>query len=514
MPTKAHLNAPPEAPSKTPSNPRKRKGEEDQKILSPPVKKSRVAKQPTTKAKAKIVINNRPSQRLDVYVFGEGSSSELGLGTAKNAIDVKRPRLNPLLASNQVGVVQMACGGMHVAALTHDNKILTWGVNDQGALGRDTTWEGGLKDMDDNDSDDSDKSDSGLNPAESNPTAVPASSFPQDTQFVKLAAGDSHTLALTDDGRVFGWGTFRVSALHQIICFCNRTKDHQSQKNDGVLGFLPNTNVEIQHEPILYPDLKNIVDISSGANHALAIDNKGAVSIWGSGEQNQLGYHIIERTGTKGNKTTLKPQPLRTKIKKYKAIYTGSDHSFAIDMDDHVWSWGVNSFGGTGIRKGAGDDNAVVYNPTMVETLNLDDDTIIHMDGGQHHSIAITQKGKALVWGRVDGYQTGLNMATVPLSSTIQDSNGRPRIVIVPTAIPGVGQATYASAGTDHTILLNELGHAYAWGLSATYQTGLATTDDVQHPTHIDNTAVRGKLLNFSACGGQFSILTSPAEGT
>ena len=215
MPTKA----PVKAPSKAPPNPRKRKSDEDEKT-PPPVKKIRVRKIPTAataQTKAKSVINQRSSQRLDVYVFGEGSSSELGLGTAKTAIDVKRPRLNPLLSANEIGVVHLACGGMHVAALTHDNKILTWGVNDQGALGRNTTWEGGLKDMDDNDSDESDKSDSGLNPAESNPTAVPASSFPEDTQFIKLAAGDSHTLALTDDGHVYGWGTFRVSTSCQPL---------------------------------------------------------------------------------------------------------------------------------------------------------------------------------------------------------------------------------------------------------------------------------------------------------
>ena len=212
MPRKASVKSPAKAPLKAPSNPRKRKNDDDDKI-SPPVKKTRVVKQPRAKAKAQAAINQRPGQRLDVYVFGEGSSSELGLGTAKTAIDVKRPRLNPLLSAQQIGVVQIACGGMHVAALTHDNKILTWGVNDQGALGRKTTWEGGLKDMDDNDSDESDKSDSGLNPAESSPAAVPASSFPEDTQFVKLAAGDSHTLALTDDGYVYGWGTFRVSTL-------------------------------------------------------------------------------------------------------------------------------------------------------------------------------------------------------------------------------------------------------------------------------------------------------------
>ena len=164
-------------------------------------------------ARPKNIINSVPTQLLDVYVFGEGSSSELGLGTAKNAIDVKRPRLNPLLSSKEVGIVFLACGGMHVAALTHDNKILTWGVNDQGALGRDTTWEGGLKDIDGNESDQSEQSDSGLNPLESHPTPVPSSCFPEGTKFVQLSAGDSHTLALTDEGLVYGWGCFRVSTL-------------------------------------------------------------------------------------------------------------------------------------------------------------------------------------------------------------------------------------------------------------------------------------------------------------
>ena len=194
----------------------------DNESSPPPAKKARTeqkapqpkGRKPAAKPKVtkpNVVINTVPSQRLDVYVFGEGSSSELGLGTARNAIDVKRPRLNPLLSANEIGVVHLVCGGMHVAALTHDNQILTWGVNDQGALGRDTAWDGGLKDVDDDKSDESDQSDSGLNPLESIPTAVPASSFPEGTTFVQLSAGDSHTLALTHDGLVYGWGCFRVS---------------------------------------------------------------------------------------------------------------------------------------------------------------------------------------------------------------------------------------------------------------------------------------------------------------
>lgn len=170
-------------------------------------KKARVTKPHAPKPK--VVINEAPKTRLNVYVCGEGSSGELGLGTAKNVIDVKRPRLNQLLAADKVGVVQIAVGGMHCVALTHDNKIFTWGVNDQGALGRDTAWEGGYKDIEDN-SDSDDDDDSGLNPLESTPTAIPASAFPEGTAFVEVAAADSSSFALTDDGQVYGWGTFRV----------------------------------------------------------------------------------------------------------------------------------------------------------------------------------------------------------------------------------------------------------------------------------------------------------------
>lgn len=158
---------------------------------------------------------------MDVYVFGEGTSGELGLGSKKidnkQPIDVKRPRLNENLSASKVGVVQIAVGGMHCAALTYDNKILTWGVNDQGALGRDTQWEGGLKDVDDNvddnssdDSSDSDD-DTGMNPHECTPGLVDPSHFPEGTKFTQVCASDSATFAVTEDGSVWGWGTFRVS---------------------------------------------------------------------------------------------------------------------------------------------------------------------------------------------------------------------------------------------------------------------------------------------------------------
>lgn len=177
-----------------------------------PAKKAKVAE--------KVIVNQPPPPtKLDVFVCGAGDSGELGLGTAKNAINVKRPRLNPNLAANTVGVVQIAAGGMHVVALTHDNKVLTWGVNDQGALGRDTTWEGGLKEMgaESDDSESESDDDAGLNPRESTPTEIPQDKFPAGTVFTQVAAGDSCSFALTDEGLVYGWGTFRVSVPWRFI---------------------------------------------------------------------------------------------------------------------------------------------------------------------------------------------------------------------------------------------------------------------------------------------------------
>jgi regulator of chromosome condensation len=104
---------------------------------------------------------------------------------------------------------------MHCAALTHDNKILTWGVNDTGALGRRTgaakVKEIAPKDGSDSDSDE-DEDDDYLNPTESEPREVNPKYFPEGTKFASLAASDSATFAVTTEGLVYGWGVFRVSS--------------------------------------------------------------------------------------------------------------------------------------------------------------------------------------------------------------------------------------------------------------------------------------------------------------
>lgn len=155
-------------------------------------------------------LNQVPTQVLAVFPFGNGENCELGLGP--NTTEALIPSVNAYLhagsgSSSKARVVQIACGGMHTVVLTSENAIVTWGVNDNGALGRDTEWDGVYRDEK---QESSDEDEGELNPHESTPTAIPTSSFPPGTRFVQVSAGDSCSFALTNDGVVYGWGTFRV----------------------------------------------------------------------------------------------------------------------------------------------------------------------------------------------------------------------------------------------------------------------------------------------------------------
>jgi Regulator of chromosome condensation (RCC1) repeat len=198
-------------------------------------------KAPTAKKlKTKIVINYAPVERQDVYVFGTGDAGELGLGSEKGQQSVKRPRLNPLLAADKIGVVSQSVGGMHTAVLTHDNKILTWGVNDTGALGRDTEWDGGYRDMDDDS--DSDDSETNINPRESMPTEVDMSALPEGIVWTQITCTDSATFALTNDGFVYGWGTFRVSFFSLQVHLCSTNISPRTTKVHLVSVQTPKSN--------------------------------------------------------------------------------------------------------------------------------------------------------------------------------------------------------------------------------------------------------------------------------
>ncbi|CAJ2502504.1 Uu.00g098980.m01.CDS01 [Anthostomella pinea] len=460
--------------------------DEEEKVAPPRAKKQkqthkRAAPAPTTASKsaAPPTINKRPTQTLDIFVFGDGSFGELGLGNKKIGKDspsnVKLPRLNHKLPAKEVGVVQVACGGMHAIALTKDNKVLTWGVNDEKALGRETNWDGEEEDDDD---------DAGLDPTESNPGEVDLSAWSKTHQFVQVAATNSASFVLTDVGTVLGWGTFRDS--------------------NGVFGF--SEDVMLQVTPIKVSGLSNITALAAGSNHMLALDKSGAIFTWGSGDQYQLGRKPVSRHN--GPRATLLPAVCGRFTKAHHAVQiaAGSYHSFYIDNHKRVWSWGLNNFAQTGHIDAGGKDNAIVPSPKIVQSLK--DRDIVHIDGGEHHSVACSANGEALTWGRLDSHQLGLAVTSFTEDNTIFDEGDRPRILFEPTVIPDL-TASFVVSCSDTNIAVSPKGEAYGWGFSSNRQTGLGTREDVEVPKLIQSPDVDGKKLVWAGLGGQYGMVAA-----
>jgi regulator of chromosome condensation len=259
---------------------------------------------------------------------------------------------------------------------------------------------------------------------------------------------------------------------------------------------------------MLIPNLKNIVQISSGADFALALDKNGDVYGWGNGQQDQLGRRLVDRR----RHESLLPTRMALPKRKIVHVFAGSNHAFAIDKDKNVWAWGLNNFAQTGINIDVGESGGTVTAPTKVSSFHGVDMKLLA--GGSHHSIGVAVDGKCYVWGRMDSHQMGIAMSSLPLNDpqkVLVDEREKPRILLEPTPIPDL-LFSHAAAGSDHNVAITVDGKAYSWGFSTTYQCGQGDVDEVPVATLIDNTALRNKKMVWAGAGGQYSVFAANLE--
>ena len=120
------------------------------------------------------------SESGDLLMCGAGGDGRLGLGDEG---DRRTPTLiDPALLGHDA-VLMVDCGAEHTVVLTEaGGRVLTFGAGENGQLGH-GDWQRRML-----------------------PTQVPAAWF-NDERIVMVAAGGWHTTALSEEGRVFTWGS-------------------------------------------------------------------------------------------------------------------------------------------------------------------------------------------------------------------------------------------------------------------------------------------------------------------
>ncbi|MBM4055222.1 MAG: RCC1 repeat- and reductase domain-containing protein [Planctomycetes bacterium] len=278
----------------------------------------------------------------EVWAWGENDDGQLGDNSTNESdtpLKIDSFYFEPTDENDTVIATAIAAGKNHSLALLPDGSVYAWGSNENGQLGQSFLTESLI------------------------PLKVEELS---DTVIVAIAAGDDHSLALSEDGEVYAWGSNKkgqlgdesisdishtpvsIEELEEIQSIAAGGTFNLALDNDGnvwawgnnELGQAGNSSGGILNEPAQIVNLSTIDKIAAGESHSLAIKSE-TIYAWGNGKDGQLGIGL--------KLTTSIPQKL-SKPREAMGIAGGKLHSLALDANGEVWAWGNNSYGQLGIQ--------------------------------------------------------------------------------------------------------------------------------------------------------------------
>ena len=406
----------------------------------------------------------------EVYSWGQNDYGQLGDGS-------KTARYTPVRAkANLTGIIQVACGARHTVALKTDGSVYTWGDNTNGQLGDNSKVQRLI------------------------PVKVLETANDYVSDAVEVSATNYTTNILKSDGTVISVG---LGTSGQLGDGTSTTKQ------------LPTKVVNTDNTG----NLSNIITIKSGANTTYALTKGGNVYAWGIGTNGQLGNHGLSNS----NKPVLVSNSVgEENIKDILYIGAGANHALAVENTGYVEVWGLNDqkqIGDSTVQNSSLPiyiGSKVVATPNTV-TLNIGDTQEIKValesfnlfKAEQDLSRKITFKSlnENVVTVNDAGILTGKSMGITRVVAT--DSVSRKVATINVTVLENGGIATpKIASGINHTIALKSDGTVWAWGLNNHGQLGTGTTANSYVPVKVDIENV----IDIAA-GDHFSIALK-SDGT
>jgi alpha-tubulin suppressor-like RCC1 family protein len=367
-----------------------------------------------------------------VWDWGNNGEGQLGSGTTNNS-PVPVQVLGPGGVGHLGSITAIMGGEMHNFALRSDGTVWSWGWNVFGQLGDGTTNWGAMTNY--------------------SATPVQVSGL---TAVKSLGGRGYHSLALKNDGTVWGWGD-----------------NANGQLGNGVAT--TGTNV-----PVQTIGLTNVVSVSGGGFFSLALMPDGTVRAWGSGSHGQCGN---------GWNTNCYTSVQVIGLSNVVAISGGWFHALALKSDGTAWAWGENSVGELG-------DGTTQARNTPVQVTGISN--VVSVSAGDSNSMARRSDGTVWKWGRNDKGELGIgttNLITTPFP--------------VPVQVPGLSNVVMSSCRDYHNLCVKRDGTVWVWGDNRGDCCGDTTGIDVVSPRPMPGLVSNNTIPyaeSFESYPGGFSI--------
>ena len=246
------------------------------------------------------------------------------------------------------------------------------------------------------------------------------------------------------------------------------------------------SNERIIAKPSLLESLNQarIIQVSCGFNHTAALHSNGSVITWGSNEYGQLGHHSTSAQSAK--LSFCRPSTMVLGPERYAtAVACGDCFTICLTTRMSVLACGVKEISGL-VNHDVGNNNV----PRTIPV--LDDLPLVGIAAGRRHVVVWTAHGSAFTWGDNFFGACGREYPTMlavpvpiklPASSTSNESCeflSHPLsswafkdVDRLNVSIPDDMAVTYATCGSNHTVLVSRSGRLFVCGSNSHGQLGL-----------------------------------------